>query len=557
MKFRIKNVRRFQEPLILFICILFLLIISHDFYFRIDLTSDKRYSLNKHTKMFLKNINEEINIEIYLEGDLPINFKKFRNSIEEKLMEFRILNDYINYKFVDVSKLSINERKALFKKLKKEKIYATNIFIRDRGKKIEKIVFPIAKISTDNNDVYIKLFKNQGNLPIQILTNKAIESLEYNFISTISNLTNKNVKQIGILVGCGQPSKKRLYMISKALKKTYNVNYVNIKKSKNFDLYDALILIRPTKPFSEEQKYILDQYIMNGGKVLFFINSVNVDMKNLQKGLEFAFPNNINLSDMLFRYGIRVNKDLIEDINCLYYPIVVSEENKNIKMDWLRWPLFPILDNFSDHIITKKLNSISTRFVSSIDIIKNQNVNKIPLIYSSYNSIRKSFPIKIDINDLRKQLDPKDFNQGPFPVACLLEGNFKSYFKNKYIPENFNKKEFKEKSKFTQLLVVSSGNFLRNDIDPKTKIPVELGYDYYFNHVFSQKEFILNVLDYMLNKSGLIYSKNKDIKLRLLNLKKINGHFLKWQLINIITPILILLIWALIWNYLYRRKNLK
>ncbi len=551
---KIKNLDKFQEPLILFVCILFLLLVSHDFFFRLDLTSDKRYSLDKNTKSFLRDLKEEVEVEVYLEGDLPINFKKFRNSIEEKLIEFRNESKFIKFKFTNVQKLSIKERKRLFKSLKKEKIYATNIFIRDRGKRIEKIVFPIAKISSKDKETYIKLFKVQGNTPTEILIHKAIEGLEYNLISSISDTILINQKKIAILIGCGQPPKKKLSMISKAIRKSYILDFVDIDKDINS--YDALIMIKPSIPFSDTSKYLLDQYIMNGGKILFFINSVNINMKNLYKGLDFAFPNNINLSDMLFKYGVRINQDLIEDLNSSYYPIVVGGDNKNLKMQWLRWPFFPIIDNFGNHIITKKISSVSTRFVSSIDIIKNTDINKIPLLLTSKHSRRNFSPIKIDLNDLRKDLNPNEYNQGPFKIAYLLEGHFTSFFVNKFLPEGFNKERFKEKSKLTSLLIVSSGNMIVNEVDPKTKSPIDLGYDFYYNHTFSQQEFVLNVLDYMLNKNSLIFSKNKDIKLRLLNLAKIKDHYLRWQLINIFVPIFILLIWALIWNYFYRKRNI-
>lgn len=550
-----KNIRRFQEPLILFVSILLLLLVSHDFFFRIDLTTDKKYSINRYTETYLRDLKENIEIEVYLEGDLPINFKKFRNSIKEKLKVFKEKSKNINFKFVDVQKLSVKKRNKLYKRLMKQNIYATTIFIRDRGKRIEKIIFPIAKISFKDKHYYLKLFKTEKNTPTHILIHKATQNLEYNFIRAISVVTIKSKKKIGIIKDCGGPNKKRLYMISKSIRNFYDLDFIKLNLESNVNSYDALIIVKPTKPFSDKAKYILDQYIMNGGKVLFFISTIKISYQNLIKGLDFAFPTNTNLSDMLFKYGVRINQDLIKDINSAYYPIVIGGDNKNLKIEWLKWPFFPILSIFGEHVTTKGINSISSRFISSIDVIKNDNVNKIPLIFTSRHSNKVFYPIKIDLNDLRKDIDPNQYNQGPIPIAYLLEGNFSSYYQNKFIPEGFSKENFKEQSKFTQLLVVSTGDLIMNDIDPKTNSPIELGHDHYFNHTFSQKEFILNILDYMLNENGLIFSKNKNIKLRLLDMAKIKGHYLIWQIINIIVPVLILLLWAIIWNFFYKRKN--
>ncbi len=549
--------------------ILFLVyLISQNFYYRLDLSEDKRFTLSDCTKKFLKNLSHNVTIDIYLGGDVPINFKKFKDAINEKLTEFSKESKNLSFRFIDIKEMSLQKRKRLFKKLQNKKIYATSIFTKEKGLKVEKIVFPVAKIKCNKKVIYTKLFYREPATSIEILIHKAVQKLEYVFTRSIERCTSIAKKKIAILEGHGKIHKIHLSSFIKNLKKYYKVEYVNplnkgagseIKKEiQPLNNYSALIIIKPTKKFSETAKYLLDQYIMQGGYVLFFLDAVNVNPIRLVRGLDFALPNQINLDDMLFNYGIRINYNLIEDTNCSYHKIVTSNTTKDMNIEWLKWPFAPIITNFQNHIITKNLDAISTKFISSIDsVTTSSNVKKTPLLFSSQVSTTRSFPIKVDINDLRNTERLQNLTGGPYCIAYLLEGNFTSYFKHKFIPEDFDKYIFKDKSIYTKLLVVSSGNLLTNGVNSKDNSPLPLGYDAYYNHTFAQQEFVLNTIDYMINDNKLIFARNKNIKLRLLDLHKIKNNYVLLYIINILLPILVLLIWGFVCYFIFKPKQSK
>ena len=577
------NVLKLRVPLYFGIGIILINLLSRDFFLRIDLTEDRRHSLSVSTKRFLDNLKHNVKIQVYLEGDLPIDYKRFRNSIEEFFNEVSIYSSRIDYKFVDVDELSTKKRKGFFKKLQRRGLYAKNVYIQERGKRIEKIIYPYARIRANRKEYFVRLLKgSSANISQQI--NRSTEELEYEVMNSINDLTVEFRKKIGLIRGFGEPRKRYLSGLINNINRHYTVEFVDLSEKDNFSksevvsskkdivskvispkgyweikknkLFqcDAVVLTNPTTEISENAKYIIDQYIMSGGKVLFFISSLNINHQKLQRGLDFALPSKLNISDLLFKYGVRINPDLIQDVNSAYSPIVIGTDGQKPRIKWIRWPLFPILNNFGRHIITKNLGPLSTKFISSIDTIETKGVKKTPIVYSSKYSRKDFTPVKINLDELRREPDLKKFNQGPIPVAYLLEGNFSSLYKNRFLPEGFSKNEFLSDSKPTKLLVVSSGNFVLNGIDGKTNKPVSWGYDHFHNQKFAQSEFFANALSYMLNEEGLISARNKNIKLRLLDEAKIKLGYIRWQLINILVPLIILLIWALLWNTIYMTK---
>ncbi len=549
------NVLKLRTPLYFGLAIILLNLLSRDFFLRIDLTEDKRHSLSVSTKKFLDNLTESVSIKIYLEGDLPVDYKRFRNSIQEFFDEVNIYCPKVNYEFMDVNDLTVKRRKLFFRKLKKRKLYAKNIFIHERGKRIEKIIFPYARIRANGKEYFVRLLKgNYSNITQQI--KQSTEELEYEIMNSIQDMTIKIKKKIGLIRGFGEPKKLYLHGLINTIKKHYLVDFINLSKEQEDELlqFDALVLTNPTKEFSEEAKYLLDQYIMKGGKVLFFISSLKINNRKLLKGLDFAFPSKLNLSDLLFKYGIRVNPDLIQDVNSAYYPIVIGDNGRKPEIKWLKWPFFPILSNFGKHIITKNMGPISAKFISSIDVIKTKDIKKTPLVFSSKHSKREYTPVTINLEELRKEPDLSKFNRGPIPVIYLLEGKFTSLYKNRFIPKNFDENKFIEESKPTKLLIASSGNFVLNEVDSQNNKPIPWGYDFFHKQRFSQGEFFSNTISYMLNEKGLIAARNKNIKLRLLDDAKVKSGYIKWQLINMLVPLFILLTWGLVWGFIYKKR---
>jgi gliding-associated putative ABC transporter substrate-binding component GldG len=544
--------------LVVLISILFIGIINKSAYYfplRIDLTEDKRYSLHTSTKALLNCLDAELQVSIYLSGALPNEFKQLQSSVIALLEDFKAYARCpVTYRVVDISKEPADKQKEILKKLVEKKIEPTNLYRQAHGQRTEKLIYPGAILSYQGNEVGIMLLKANKMTPTTKMINQSIENLEYEFTSSLSKLVNNKTVKIGFIKGHGEPNTTQLQGIAQALSELYEVHHVML--SQVFELYNygALFITKPQQAFTESEKYVLDQYIMQGGKVLFFLDRLKINMDNLTGGYSLALPLDLNLDDQLFRYGVRINSDLIKDLQAGVYPIIVGKMGNQPQIKLLPWPFFPIINNFSGHLITKNINAIYTQFVSSIDAVKADGVTQTPLLYSSPYSIKANTPVYVDLELLRKTPDPNLYNQGPIPVACLLEGKFHSLYKNRIPPKGVDATHFLAVSQPTKILVVASGSIVLNAVSPKDRQALPWGYDPFLQQNFANQDFVLSALSYMLEESGVINAKHKTIKLRLLDNLKVAKERFYWQLLNVAMPILILTLVGII-LYVIRRKK--
>ncbi len=385
------------------------------------------------------------------------------------------------------------------------------------------------------------------------MVNQSIEGLEYEFAQAINQLIRTERKQIAVLRGHQEPDLKYLSGLLHTLAEHYNVQTPTLSAKTDLSGYDALLITQPQRSFSEAEKYVLDQYIMQGGKVLFFLDRLRINMENLRQKADFAFPLELGLEDQLFKYGVRINPDLVQDLRSGAYPVVVGNLGNQPQVQLLPWPFFPILNLFADHLVTKNMDALYPQFVSSIDKIQVPDVTHTPLLFTSQYARRTAAPVQVDLETLRKAPQPAHYNHGHLPLAHLLEGCFTSLYKNRFLPEGFDKAHFLPESRPTKLLVVASGSLVRNSIDARKKQLLPWGYDPFLRQQFANKDFVLNALAFMLDEGGLIQLKQKNRTIRLLDNVKINKERLRWQLINLITPLLLLGVLGILWNYLYRR----
>ncbi len=544
--------------------------ISSFIFVRIDLTSEKRYTISEPTKKMLKNLNDVVYFKVYLDGDLPPGFKQLEKSTKEMLDEFRAYSkNNIEYEFINPSES--NDRKTrneIYKQLYDKGLLPTKLNYKDEnGTTSQKIIFPGVIISYKGNELAENILNNNIGVSPEQNLNESTQELEYNLSNAIKKITTSIKPKIAFIEGQGELDKNSVADITNSLTEFYNVKRVrlngqlnSLRDSLNNNLYSLIIVAKPDSAFNEKDKFIIDQFIMNGGKVLWLIDLVKTDMDSLAySSSTLALVNNINLEDQLFKYGVRINPNLIEDIQCALIPVNTAIVGTQPKFTPSPWLFFPLIQPPNTNPITKNLNLIKTEFVSSIDTVGNDPAIKktVLLSTSKYTKIINA-PARISLEMVNEEPDQRQFNKSNVPIAVLLEGQFQSVFKNRLTDDIIESKDiaFKDKSVNTKMIVIADGDIIKNQVRHygKKTIPYPLGYDRYTRQTFGNKEFILNVIDYLTGNSDLMQVRSRDIKLRLLDKTKINNQRLKWQIINTILPILVIIILGIIFILLRKRK---
>lgn len=527
------------------------------FPFRIDLTDEKRYSISPATRELVSNLEDVVYVDIYLEGELPSGFQRLQRSVRETLEEFSVYsNGNVQYQFVNPDQArSERARNEFMQYLANRGIQPTNVFTNEGGKRTQKLIFPGAIVSYYGEEQGVLLLKgNKGDSPEEIL-NQSIEGIEYELANAIRTLAQTERKLIGLVKGHNELDSLELAGFTNALLQKYDVFNVNLNRSdRALSEYDALLVIKPGSPFTEIEKFNLDQYIMEGGKAMFFLDALKVNMDSAGGEGTIAIPNEINLRDLLFRYGARVNDNLIQDLNSGQYPVVAGNIGDQPQITLLPWPFFPVANQFGDHPIVKNLDAVYSKFVSNIDTVKAEGIKKTPLLYTSQYSRVINPPVRVAFNDLQEELQPELFSEGPQPIAYLLEGSFPSSFRNRNLPRGVDRSEFKEKGSETKIIVCADGDIIRNEINIQTDQPLDLGFDQFTQVTYANKDFVMNSLEYILEDNGIITARNKEIEIRPLDTVKLEEEKGWWQAFNMLLPLIVLFIFGYLKFYLRRRK---
>jgi ABC-2 type transport system permease protein len=538
------------------VAIVLINLLASVYFFRIDLTEEKRYSIKKPTKEILKSLDDDVYLEVYLEGDLNAGFKRFQKSIRETLEEFRIYShNKVHYTFIDpAAAMSQKARSEFMAELSAKGIQPTNVIDNKGGQRSEKIIFPGAVISYGGFESGVMLLKgNKASTPEEEI-NQSIEGIEYELANAIYKLANADRKQIGFVTGHGELDSLEVAGFNNALLEVYDVFKVDLSKKKDIENYDALIIAKPKTAFTQDDKYKLDQYIMRGGKVLFLLDKLEVTMDSASQQSYFAFPYDLNLDDQLFKYGVRINLDLIQDRTAGLYPVVTSETNGKPKLQLMDWPFFPLINHYADHAITHNLDAVVTKFVSSMDTVKAVGIKKTFLLMTSQYSRMIGAPVNVSINELRKNVTQQDYTKSFMPIGYLLEGKFTSLFKNRFLPEGVDKNSFKSEGVPTKLIVIADGDIARNDINPRTNQPQPLGYDPFTQYTFANQDLLMNAMAFLTNEDGLIAARNREVKIRPLDRDKINNEKFKLQLINLVLPVLLICVFGILKQFIRKRK---
>ena len=554
---RIRNTRN----IIFFISVLVIVCISLFYHFRIDLTSDKRYSISDQTKNLMTKIDGNLKVTVYLDGDLNPGFQRLKKSTGELLDELSVYTDKsieINYQNPSIAS-SQEQREKKYAELETAGFTATAVYEHDKeGKSIQKVIFPWIEISYKGKKVPVCLLKNiRGNSGEENL-NISIENLEFEITDGIRRVVNTEVSKIAFMEGHGELTEPETYDISKSLSRYFQIDRgVLGTNAAVLDNYKVIIIAKPTKSFSESDKFIIDQYIMRGGRVLWLLDGVRVSKENLSvSGLSPVMELDVNLSDQLFRYGVRINPVLLQDVQCSSVPVNIAQSGAAPQFEPSPWYFAPLLLASPEHPVTRNITEVRSEFCSGIDVVgDNKKVNYSVLLATSDNTHILGTPTTIDLSQKLKPTDKSYFNVGYVPVAMAMEGVFESNFANRMIPKGLSNVLPVHKQSFkTRQIVVADGEIIRNEIALKDSATIPLGFDRYMNQQFGNKDFIQNAVLYLADDNGWMQLRNRTLKLRLLNKKLINEDRLTWQLVNVLIPIGLLLIFGIGYQIIRKRK---
>ena len=555
------------QLLLLIITIVLVNYISSYWFFRIDLTQEKRHTISEHTKDYLKSLDDVVYFQIFLDGDLPYGFKKLQKSLKETLEEFRVYGkDNIQYEFFNPSESEDQKtRNEIYKQLYKKGIEPTNLQIKEKdGSKSQKIIFPGMLITFKGKETALTILQNNPLHPPETNLNNSIQNIEFELINASRKLSNHIKPKISFIKGHSELDENETADIKQTLSGFYNVSTTKIAgKLNSLVNFDLIIIAQPDSAFSEKDKFIIDQFIMNGGKVLWALDFVKSNMDSLAyTSSTISLNNKLNLDDILFKYGVRINYNLIQDIQCAVIPVNTAIAGAAAKFSPIPWLYFPLITPQNNHPITKNINLIKTEFVSAIDTVGNNNlIEKTILLKSSKYSKTVRTPIRISLELINQQPDPAQFFQSNLPIAVLLEGIFDSNYKNRLTYEIAKSDEikFQEKSRSTKMIVIADGDIIRNQIQQSGNniYPLPLGYDRYTKQTYGNKEFVMNSINYLLDDSGFMNIRNRELKLRLLDKQKINNRKIIWQIINIGLPLFFILLFGIFWNLNRKKKFAK
>jgi len=533
---------------------------------RIDLTNEQRFTLSPATKKILKKLDDVVQVDVFLKGDFPSGFKKLTNSTGEILQEFKeVAGKKLQYRFISPEENVEGTGVKWADTLGALGFFPINLTSQVKAGQQQQHIYPLAFVHYKEQVMPVLLYQGKTKAITYPEINSAEAMMEFNFISVVDKLIQKKRPVVGYTVGNGEPTGYTVEdLVKNTLQQEYSFYTINLNTQPVVpEEFSVLFIVKPTIPFSDEAKLKLDQYVMHGGKVIFFMDKLNAELDSLQskKGEVVAFDRELALNDLLFKYGARVNSDLVMDLQCDFLPFDV---NGNGQFELLPWNYFPVFETKSNHIINKNLGFVSGRFVNSIDTVEAGDIKKTILLGTSSNSRIIATPALISVKENINAPENEKFKKSNSPVALLLEGKFQSPFSNR-LSKAMNDSLLKYAGGFlsqcitdNKIIIVADGDIVLNSVVkgnqaiPMGMNPFTFGSQREF--AFANKDFLQNCLDYLINPSGLSEAKAKDYTLRLLDKNKVEKEKTTWQLINIAVPVLLVFLFAVVYQFLRKRK---
>ena len=517
---------------------------------RADLTSDKRYTLSEPSKELIARIESPLIIDVLLEGDLPPEFARLQTEVAQFIKQLQEENRMVKVDYVDPLQDS-EDREGLIAELQARGLTPANVTMEQKGKVSQEIVFPWAMATYRNRTVRVPLMVNKLGYSTEERINASVQQLEYAFSDAFTKLTVEEKKRIAVIKGNGQLDDIFQADFLTALRDYYNLGIVTLDSVPSdpvgtlseLQQFDLALIAKPTQPFSEEEKFVLDQFIVQGGRSVWLLDGVQMELDSLfnENGRSIALANNLGLDDLLFRYGVRINTDLINDMYCTQI-VLASGEGSASQYNPLPWVYHPMVFPGETHPVTENVEALRFQFVSSIDTVAS-SLRKTVLLHSSPLSRAEGVPKTVSLEILGQQPDPSDYSGGLLPVAVLLEGQVNSAYTNRVKPLDLER--HMATGPENALLVVSDGDIIKNQLNQGR--PLELGYDKWTNNFYGNKAFLLNAINFMLDDKGLVSLRSREIKIALLDVEKVNDQRSMWLWINLGTPLILLLLFG--WGY--------
>ncbi|MBD2751829.1 gliding motility-associated ABC transporter substrate-binding protein GldG [Spirosoma validum] len=533
-------------------------VLSAFVFFRLDLTQEKRYTLSSATQTLLADLPDDIHVDVYLTGDLPPAFKRLENAVRETLDEFQArAGKTVTYRFIDPTVIAnADEKNKFIDQLQQRGLAPTNLFATEGGKRTEKLIFPGAVVSYKGKEIAVLLLKGNKTASKEEQLNQSYEGVEFQLASAIQQLTQTegNRRRVGLLYGHTQVPPSRFADLLASVQASYDLFFVDMTKPGPIAGVDAVLVPKPDRPFSEDELFKLDQFVVNGGRALFFVDGQRVDSVNNEG--TYAQPISLNLDDLFFRWGVRINRDVVKDFYCAPIPITVGNLGDKPNVQLLPWRFYPLLNNFgtSGNPIVRNLDAVLGRFVSTLDTVRSANIRKTPLLMTSpYTKVLKA-PALISYNEARQQPDPQTYNGGVHIVGCLLEGKFQSMFANRILPGDPRAAGFKTEGVDSRVLVCSDGDLIVNDVDYKRNTPYPLGFDRFTRNTYANKDFALNAINYLVDPNGVIAARTRTVTLRPLDKIRVDANRTGWQLLNLLGPLALVGLVGGVWQFMRRQK---
>jgi ABC-2 type transport system permease protein len=532
---------------------------------RADLTEEKRYSLTQTTKDLTSKLQNNVLIDVFLKGDFPSGFRKLSTSTQEFLSVLKeTAPDRINYRFISPDE-EVVSGKTWGDSLKAMGVDPINLTVQVKAGEENKNIFPFALLHAGGRTELVNLFQSsKRNISVAELNN-AEAMMEYQFAKALDRVENPVPKVVAYAVGNGEPTGNETVDLQQVVASSYIMKPFDVNRMAYIPKEaNVLLVVKPASGFSEAEKLKIDQYVMNGGKVLMFIDNLHAEQDSLAfKSELIAYDRNLNLGDLLFNYGVRINPDLVMDLQCDFLPFAVGGSPSNPQYEFLHWNYYPLFESRGNHIINKNLGLVAGRYVNSIDTVEAEGIRKTYLLQSSPNSRTISTPALISPNENRNAPEDVLFKKNGIPVAVLLEGQFSSLYQNRIGQAQRDSLQanggFKEKATTpTKMIVVADGDMVLNDVSTKQG-PLPMGMNLFtmgtqYEYPFANRNFLLNCLEYLTSNAAIINTRNKEVVLRALDPKKVDAEKGKWSVINIVLPILLVILLGVIYQRIRRYR---
>ncbi|WP_341221945.1 gliding motility-associated ABC transporter substrate-binding protein GldG [Polaribacter atrinae] len=542
--------KNLKNSILIIVGLILLNTINQSFYERFDLTADNRYTLSKTTENILSKVDDILFVTVYLEGDFPSEFKRLQAETRQYLEELATTNSNIKINFETPD----NQREDLIKR----GMLPSQLTVEEEGKLSKAIIFPWAEVTYGKKSTIVSLLPNAIVASQDEQLQKAIENLEYSFSNAINSVTQNRQKSVAVITGNGELQDIYQYSFLSEVAKKYKLAKFTLdsvaanpqQTLQDLMSLDLAIIAKPTERFTEKEKLTLDQYIANGGKTLWMLDNVQADQDSLfNSGKMLAYPRDLNLTDLLFSYGIRINTTLIKDLYAAQIPLATGKVGNQTQFKNLDWFYHPLVGGNPNHPITKNVSPVRLQFANQIDTLTN-NIKKTPLLLSSTLTKKIGTPSFIELQSIADEVTEEEYTGGNQLFAVLLEGNFKSAYKDRVKP--FETPLFKEHATKNKMVIISDGDIGKNQILKKQ--PFDLNRDKWTNQQFGNKDFLLNTVDYLLDDAGLIQLRNKTLQIRTLDKQKSFKERTFWQFLNVALPLLLLFAFGFVFNYLRKRK---